>query len=358
MGIVSGWTVGVLNLTRWEWFKLRRRWMPWILLAILVLFPQIGAVGSYFIYRGDITASDLGGEVSYSVSVTDVDGQAVNLEFTCENIYEWDPESIESLSPETRMAVLQSMQDFESRCSGEGESGLLESESRKFFVMPASIANGLGAAAFIGIVVTMVLATSVIGTEYAWGTLRTSLVSGVARRKFLASKILTLLASVGVGLAIVSIAMALSSLLFTFLVRHVGGESTEGDWGTAFIVFGKVFYALAPYLMLAVFFAVLTSSTGVGISLAMGYYMVEAIAAGILAGLFEWFEPVANFLLGPNVSAWLSHDDVAQVTLGISADGDLGSMHYFLVILVYTVALGAAAFWRFERRDVAGAKGD
>ena len=152
--------------------------------------------------------------------------------------------------------------------------------------------------------------------------------------------------------------MALSSLLFTFLVRHVGGESTEGDWGTAFIVFGKVFYALAPYLMLAVFFAVLTSSTGVGISLAMGYYMVEAIAAGILSGLFEWFEPVANFLLGPNVSAWLSHDDVARVTLGISADGDLGSMHYFLVILVYTVALGAAAFWRFERRDVAGAKGD
>ena len=29
--------VEVLSLVRWEWFKLRRRWMPWILLAILAL---------------------------------------------------------------------------------------------------------------------------------------------------------------------------------------------------------------------------------------------------------------------------------------------------------------------------------
>ena len=26
----------VLRLTRWEWFKLRKRWMPWILLGIAV----------------------------------------------------------------------------------------------------------------------------------------------------------------------------------------------------------------------------------------------------------------------------------------------------------------------------------
>ena len=194
----------------------------------------------------------------------------------------------------------------------------------------------------------MVLATSLIGTEYAWGTLRTSLVSGVARRKFLASKVLTLLAVLAGGLLVTGVLLAATSLLFTFLVRYVGGDWVEGDWATTFIVFGKVFYGLVPYLMLAVFFAVLTSSTGVGIALAMGYYMIEAIVTGILTGLFDWFEPVANFLLGPNVAAWVSHDDVVQVTIGISADGDLGAVHYFLVILAYTVVLGAAAFWRFR----------
>ena len=169
------------------------------------------------------------------------------------------------------------LEDYRSGACDD-ESGLLESESREFFVMPASISNGLGAASFIGIVVAMVLATSLIGTEYSWGTLRTSLVSGVARRKFLASKVLTLLAVSAGGLLVTGVLLAATSLLFTFLVRHVGGDWVEGDWATAFIVFGKVFYGLVPYLMLAVFFSVLTSSTGVGIALAMGYYMIEAIA--------------------------------------------------------------------------------
>ena len=119
-----------------------------------------------------------------------------------------------------------------------------------------------------------------------------------------------------------------------------------------------MFYGIVPYLMLAVFIAVLTSSTGMGIGIAMGYYMIEAIVTGILVSAFDWFEPVSNFILGPNVAAWLSHDDVIQVTLGIRADGDLGAVHYFLVMLAYTVALGAAAFWRFEHKDITGAKGD
>ena len=241
----------------------------------------------------------------------------------------------------------------------EDESGLLESESRNFFVMPASISNGLGAAAFMGIVLTMVLAASVMGTEYSWGTLRTSLVSGVSRRKFLASKVVTLLSVAAGGLLVTVLSLVLTSLLFTFLTRHVGGGWADtGDWATVFVMFGKVFYGIVPYLMLAVFFAVITSSTGVGIAIAMGYYMIEAIVTGLLVSSFDWFEPVSNFILGPNVAAWLSHDDVIQVTLGIRADGDLGTMHYFLVILAYTLALGAAAFWRFEHKDVTGAKGD
>ena len=39
------------NLTRWEWFKLRRRWMPWVLLAVITLFSQIPLWGNFFEYR-------------------------------------------------------------------------------------------------------------------------------------------------------------------------------------------------------------------------------------------------------------------------------------------------------------------
>ena len=120
----------------------------------------------------------------------------------------------------------------------------------------------MSAASFIGIVVVMTLAASVMGTEYSWGTLRTSLVSGVARRKFLASKVLTLLTVTAGGLVVTGILLAATSLLFTLLVRHVGGDWSEGEWVKTFVMLGKVFYGIVPYLMLAVFFSVLTSSTG------------------------------------------------------------------------------------------------
>ncbi len=48
-----------LKLIRWEWFKLRRRWMPWILLGILILFSQLFIWGSFFSYRSQVQS---GGE--------------------------------------------------------------------------------------------------------------------------------------------------------------------------------------------------------------------------------------------------------------------------------------------------------
>ncbi len=40
----------ILNLMRWEWFKLRKRWMPWFILAIILLFAQVFGVWSNFVF--------------------------------------------------------------------------------------------------------------------------------------------------------------------------------------------------------------------------------------------------------------------------------------------------------------------
>lgn len=42
----------VMNLIRWEWYKLRRRWLPWIMLGILLFVSQAYIWGSYFFSRG------------------------------------------------------------------------------------------------------------------------------------------------------------------------------------------------------------------------------------------------------------------------------------------------------------------
>ena len=40
----------VARLVTWEWYKIRLRWMPWILLVVAILIAQLGfwfAYGSY-----------------------------------------------------------------------------------------------------------------------------------------------------------------------------------------------------------------------------------------------------------------------------------------------------------------------
>jgi ABC-2 type transport system permease protein len=42
----------IMNLMRWEWFKLQRRWMPWIILAAILLLSQLlGVWVGYLSYR-------------------------------------------------------------------------------------------------------------------------------------------------------------------------------------------------------------------------------------------------------------------------------------------------------------------
>ena len=41
----------LMRLTRWEWFKLRKRWMPWILLGIAVAMTQLSLWSDYLEYR-------------------------------------------------------------------------------------------------------------------------------------------------------------------------------------------------------------------------------------------------------------------------------------------------------------------
>ena len=51
--------VHVLRLTRWEWFKLRKRWMPWILLIVALAVVQATLWGFYASYGNVATNTPL-----------------------------------------------------------------------------------------------------------------------------------------------------------------------------------------------------------------------------------------------------------------------------------------------------------
>ena len=274
----------VLRLAVGEWHKLRRRWIPWILLGIVVFLTQGLVWGLYVAYH-----------VSDDASEEDLSA------FTLPSILTFDPIGLSLL------------------------------------VIPI-----------------MILAASVVGVEYGLGTLRTTLTRGVGRWQLLSAKLIMLMAAGIAGFIVLSALSAIAGIVIAGIAAITpppeGGAliGTEPQaWLDAAIGAGKVVYALAPYVALAVFLAVVTQSTAQGISISMGYYVLELIAAPLLGAIAEWLESVLDVaLLGSNVGEWMS------------AANTTDTLRAFFVILAYTVVFVAAALWLFQRRDVAGAKGE
>ena len=274
----------VLRLSIGEWHKLRRRWIPWILLGLVVFLTQSLVWAGYAAYH----------------LVDEVSEEGLS-DFTLPSILTIDPISLH------------------------------------FLVIPI-----------------MILAASVVGVEYGLGTLRTTLTRGVGRWQLLSAKLIMLMVAVIAGFIVLSAFSAIAGGVIAgiaVIIPPAEGEALIGTepqaWLDAAIGAGKVVYALAPYVALGVFLAVVTQSTAQGISISMGYYLLELIAAPLIGGIAGWLESVLDVaLLGSNVGEWMSTANTTD------------TLRAFFVILAYTVVFVAAALWIFQRRDVTGAKGE
>ena len=291
----------VLPLTRLEWYKLRHRRMPWILLGFAVLLVQIAFWASYALFRsGEMAVGEGGASGNVTVSTTD--------------------------------------------------------QFLEMFAFPTSLTNGLIVAHAFGGILLMILAASLIGTEYGWGTLRTALTKGTGRWPLLTAKLL-LLAGLSVAVLIVATASVAVSSAIALATLDADWISSSADWSDLGIGFGKAVYGMLPYVALAVFAAVLTSSSGAAIGISLGYYFVESILVGVLAG-FDWFERVAGFILGRAVSGWVRTETGVSFQSSGTTAGLPDATQSFLVLLAYVVVLSGAALWVFQRREVTGAKGE
>ncbi len=331
----------VLRLIRWEWFKLRKRWMPWILLIVALAVVQATLWGFYASY------GNVGNEYASGYpGVPDARGRSPIIRITCADVLDGTAAAkAEKVSEEFREQARKTPLRRE-RCLGIVEQIAEDRERhREFFVLPGGLANALGVAHYIGLLLVMILGASTVGAEYGWGTLRTAL-----------SLVLFSVA----GLLVVSLTVVVSSLIAASLtLGDGGGLAGAGQWSTVAVMFGKATYVLVAYAILALFLTVLTSSSSMGIAMSLAYYFAEFILGRILGDLFAWFDNVSDFLIGFNTAAWMSETGVVTTEGSLFPVSDPpGELHAFLVLLAYIIVLGAAAFWLFQRRDVAGARGE
>ena len=212
---------------------------------------------------------------------------------------------------------------------------------------------------FFGPFIAVILAAAVLGGEYGWGTLRPVLSKGTGRWPLLTSKVAVVLLVTAAILLILSVSVAISGFIAEAVLSPSEAES-YGDvsWVNLLALYGRMIYGFLPYITLALFVVVLTSSNGVGIGLSLGYYIAETVILVPILTIFDWSDKVFAFLLGPSVDAWQSIEGGADAGREIATIGGISDMaHGFILVTIYAVALAAAAIALFLRRDIAGAKG-
>lgn len=347
----------VLRLTNWEWFKLRKRWMPWILLGIAVLLAQLGLWASYFAYHNDTVQEVLGGGSSSYGQTWEEDGQIISLSMSCvDYINGHTPPELDQLTEEQRQEFLAGVE----ASLGDGACDNLQSRDvfRKGFTLPDSITGAIGGFSAVGPLLIMVLAASVMGSEYGWGTLRNVLTRGTGRWQLLSAKLLLLLRLCSDVLIILAVLAVVSSFIAGVIPPSETGELADpGTWLDIVVEYLKIVYSLLPFIALSVFLTVLTSSTAVGIAVSIGYYLVEAILSPIL-NLNDTLSNLTDYLLVASVNTWNAAPLVEVEVSSVSGEQTSDALQAFLVILVYTAVLLAVSFWLFMRRDIAGARGD
>ena len=347
----------VLRLAVGEWHKIRRRWIPWILLGLIVLITQGILWGFYAGYHID---DDVFGDLIPPYEYNDSEGSIV---VTCGDVVEGRAEEkfaliTGKLPEEERERVGAEVAEWNETC----EDYLTPDEARGAFTLPYSVNVAEGFLPLF-VIPILVLAATVVGVEYGWGTLRTTLTRGVGRWQLLSGKLIMLM---GAGIAwviVIAVLLGIASLLAGVIPPAEEGSliaNDAGAWLDAVKGLAKLAFALAPYVALGVFLAVLTQSTAQGIALAMGYYVLELILAPVLSGVADWLEKVIEVaVLGQNVGEWMSTASTTEAKQALgTVVGQPDTLRAFFVVLAYTAVLVAASLWLFQRRDVAGAKGE
>lgn len=323
---------------RWDWFKLARRWMPWILLVILLLMSQLAIWANYFGYQslhqtgGTIPLAGGPGRRPIAASCKDV--LAGNVAGLPPNT---SPEVLQALQTECRQTQIRLNQQL--------------GQFYRTFTLPGSISSTLGLAVSVELILLAILTASHLGAEYGWGTVRPNLARGIGRWQFVASRLILLVILAGAALLVVVAAIALSSVVAASLTMAPEGFSNTATWSDALLAIAKGWVACIPYIAFAGFATLLTRSTAAGMAIAIGYVLGEQIVVAILGGLFSWFGMISRYFLAQNLGAWAGLSFFAQGQTSVS------SQHAFLMLLVYTIVLGDGAFLLFEMRDVSGASG-
>lgn len=293
----------MLRPLRSELYRLVRRWMPWVLLALVVVLCFV-AYELIWVTSNAQLALLRSGTAPVTPNAPPPDVQIKSLE-----------DAVQALQP-SRLGSI-----------------------------------GVGLVTGLGTIVLIVFSASHMGTEWAWGTMRTLLASGAGRMQLLATKYVTLVAFAIVYMTVGLLAATAAS----FIVSSQGGLDTSGlDVGLVASAGARGVYGFLPYMALASLIALWFRSAGGGIAAGLVINFTESIVTQLLVQFNKDFVTVANFGISRNVQSIsraggvpvrTGQDPTALATLPDQTQAAI-------VIAIWTILFIGLAVWRLRSRDI------
>jgi ABC-type transport system involved in multi-copper enzyme maturation permease subunit len=238
-----------------------------------------------------------------------------------------------------------------------GEPGL----AGQNLTFPGTVGLGGGYVSYFGVLLFVVLAGALIGSEYSYSTLRLSLARGVGRGRLLAAQV--------VALALMALGLTALMLIVSGLVGLLGtamGLSQATTPISAALVGELIAYWLAlalnifAYALIALWIGTLSRSVAGAIAGPLVFIVVEVVAADILTAIaavserdtvLNMIAQIPQYLLGVNVGALITLAGDGPYAL-TSGQAQVSGLHALIDCGVYCALFVGISYLALAHRDI------
>jgi ABC-type transport system involved in multi-copper enzyme maturation permease subunit len=225
--------------------------------------------------------------------------------------------------------------------------------------LPTSLNVATGVIDFVGEILIIILAGSIVGGEYSVGTIRLMSTRGPTRTQFMLGKIGTIIVCIAIAFVILTPLGILTGLL----LHLISGIAPSYAFFTAAWVGNALLYVVLcmlsvfTYAMMALFIGTLGRSTAAGVAGALAWALVEPVVGGILkvVGLLlkntagTIISAIPDYFVSNNLSALLQNQGQAVFNGGAS---QLSNLHALIVIAVYLTIFIGLSWWVSTHRNI------
>jgi ABC-type transport system involved in multi-copper enzyme maturation permease subunit len=210
--------------------------------------------------------------------------------------------------------------------------------------------NGMQVWRIVALVMIVVVASGLIGSEYGWNTLRPLVARSASRTDLLSAKwIVVGLYSVFMVVVGVLVSIAASAVVSTAMDANVSLPVMV--WDDMVLGTARWVVATLPYAAIAFAAALLTRSNAAGIAIGIGVNFAELLLFGILSNVSSRFTTIMEYGINWNVQQVvnITTDDGGTMMDPVSS-GQLGKS--IAILTLYCLLAIAGTYLVFTRRDI------